>query len=119
MKTALSIFFALATAGLTTGCYYDNEEYLYGTCDTANVTFSKDIKPIMDANCINCHSGGAIDLTNYDGVKAKAADNTLYKSISYSYSGANSSKNMPTSGKLDDCSISKVKAWIDQGAINN
>lgn len=109
----------VAVMSLSTGCYYDNEEYLYGTCDTSSVSFSKDIKPIMDANCINCHSGGSIDLTNYNGVKAKVTDSTLYKSISYSYSGANSSKNMPSAGKLDDCSIKKVKAWIDQGAINN
>ena len=119
MKTLLTFLCALAIASLTTGCYYDNEEYLYGTCDTTNVTFSKDIKPILDANCINCHSGGAIDLTNYNGVLAKVNDSTLYKAISYSYSGANSSKNMPTAGKLDDCSINKVKAWIDEGAINN
>lgn len=119
MKIGITICCLLAITSLTTGCYYDNEEYLYGTCDTTNVTFSKDIKPIMDANCINCHSGGAIDLTNYNGVKAKVMDSTLYKSISYSYSGANSSKNMPAAGKLDDCSINKVKAWIDEGAINN
>ncbi len=119
MKIGLSIFCVFVIISLTTGCYYDNEEYLYGTCDTSNVTFSKDIKPIIDANCINCHSAGAIDLTNYNGVKAKVLDSTLYKSISYSYSGANSSKNMPSSGKLDDCSISKVKAWIDGGALNN
>ena len=119
MNKVKAIFLVLVITSLTTGCYYDNEEYLYGTCDTTNVTFSKDIKPIMDANCINCHSGGAIDLTNYNGVKAKVTDSTLYKSISYSYSGINSSKNMPAAGKLDDCSINKVKAWIDGGALNN
>ncbi len=119
MKIVLPFLCLFVVTTFFTGCYYDNEEYLYGTCDTTNVTFSKDIKPIMDANCINCHSGGSIDLTNYNGVKAKVTDSTLYKSISYSYSGANSSKNMPSAGKLDDCSINKVKAWIDQGAINN
>ena len=119
MKIVLSIFLTLAIASLTTGCYYDNEETLYGICDTSNVTFSKDIKPILDANCINCHSSGAINLTKYDEVKAKVSDSTLYKSISYSYTGASSSKNMPSSGKLDGCSISKVKAWIDAGAVNN
>jgi cytochrome c5 len=119
MKIVLSIFCTVVIASLTTGCYYDSEEYLYGTCDISSVTFSKDIKPILDANCINCHSSGAIDLTNYDGVKAKVSDSTLYKAISYSYSGANSSKNMPSAGKLDDCSINKVKAWIDGGATNN
>jgi hypothetical protein len=119
MKVFLSVLCVVLISCLTTGCYYDNEEYLYGTCDTTSVTFSQDIKPILDANCINCHSGGAINLTTYDGVKAKVSDSTLYKSISYSYSGANSSKNMPSSGKLDDCSINKVKAWIDEGALNN
>jgi cytochrome c5 len=119
MKIVFPILFFLAVGSLTSGCYYDNEEYLYGTCDTTSVTFSRDIKPIMDANCINCHSSGAINLTTYEGVKAKVSDSTLYKSISYSYSGASSSKNMPSAGKLDDCSINKVKAWIDEGAINN
>lgn len=69
----------------------------------------------MDAYCINCHYGGSIDLTNYAGVK-KTTDKSiiinsdtvdLMKSISYYYSVLKSSKNMPSDGKLDDCSIKK------------
>ena len=119
MKNMLPLLLLFIIVSFSTGCYYDNEEYLYGICDTSNVTFSKDIKPIMDANCINCHNGGTINLTNYNGVMVKVNDSTLYKAISYAYTGANSSKNMPSAGKLDDCSINKVKAWIDQGALNN
>jgi hypothetical protein len=51
-------------------------------CDT--VTYTKHIKPIIDASCISCHgnplSGGAnIYLTNYAQVKA-AGDNGTFKS---------------------------------------
>ena len=46
------LFYALS---VPTGCYYDNEEELYGgdttACDTANMRYSVEIKQILQANC--------------------------------------------------------------------
>lgn len=107
---------------LSSGCYYDNEEYLYptaGNCDTANTTFTK-VNTILQANCVGCHStnnqGGGYDLSNYAGVKTSANDGSLFATITWASGHSKMPKN---ASKLDDCSINKVKAWIDRGAINN
>ena len=47
---------------LATSCSYENMETLYPQepgCDTINVSYTEDIKPIFDANCVSCHSGSA------------------------------------------------------------
>src|SRR5512140_380560 len=64
-------------------CYYDNEEALYPTlsnaCDTANVTFSGTIAPMLSNNCYSCHSnanasfGAGIHLQAYSDVIANSA----------------------------------------------
>jgi hypothetical protein len=122
MKTIIySAVFCLVVA-LSSGCYYDNEEYLYptaGLCDTANTTFST-VNTILQNNCVGCHStgnaGGGYDLSNYTGVKVSADDGSLYATITW----ASGHSPMPKNGsKLDACSINKVKAWIDRGALNN
>lgn len=51
--------------GLTSGCYYDNEEELYQNiedttqCDTSEVTFQQTVDPIISTNCAvsGCHAG--------------------------------------------------------------
>src|SRR5215212_9866450 len=47
-------------------CYYDNEEELYpqaGNCDTAGVTYSAKIKPMVDTRCalVGCHGSGSLN----------------------------------------------------------
>ena len=111
------------------GCYYDNEEELYPVaqaCDTTNVTYSGTIVPILQDNgCITCHSGqvpsGNIGLENYDDVASSAAiDPGNYGSLYGSISHAPGNSPMPKGGgKISDCSIAQVKAWIDAGYPNN
>lgn len=111
-----------------TGCYYDNEEYLYpesAECTTDNMSYANDVWPVINASCTGCHSGaspsGNISLENYTDVAAGAdisAGNygSLYGTISH----ASGNSPMPKGGsKLSDCTISKIKAWIDQGAQDN
>jgi len=42
--------------------------------DTANVTFSKTIKPLLETNCVGCHKIGSVSggvlLDSYNHVKA-------------------------------------------------
>jgi len=104
------------------GCYYDVEDELYpsnGVCDTVDVTYLGTIAPLLNQNCNACHSGSApsgnIDLSNYTNVKLKAENGSLYGSMNHD---PNWSK-MPQGGnKLDDCSLLKVKTWIDKGSPN-
>lgn len=92
----------------------------YGACDTSNVRFSQTVLPVISTYCKGCHSGaspsGNINLETYDGIKTVAQNGKLYGVISWS-SGFSK---MPQGGnKLDACTISKFKAWIDAGALNN
>ena len=108
------------------GCYYDNEEYLYpqsAICETENMSYTNDIKPVINARCIGCHGGdspvGIIPLGNYDDVATAAAISpgnfgSLYGAVSH----ASGNSPMPQGAdKLSDCTIDKIKAWIDQGAL--
>jgi len=98
-------------------CTSENEEDLFGdpVCETTNMSFSKDIAPIMNANCVACHTpnGTAPGFANtYDGVKDMVDNKELFRRIAID-------KDMPPAGPLTDCQISKIKAWIDDGAPNN
>lgn len=105
------------------GCYYDNEEYLYPSpikCDTTNVTYSNTIKSIVDFNCTSCHNpnnkSGNVDLANHAGLAASVSSGKFLSSIVHD---GNASK-MPQGGlKLEDCKIEKIKNWINKGALNN
>jgi hypothetical protein len=103
-------------------CYYDKAELLYppNTCDTATVTYSGSIVPILSANCITCHGGsipaGGIDLSIYSNVKLQVDNGKLWGSVSQ----APGYKPMPrNSDKLSDCNLDKIKLWILAGAPNN
>ena len=109
------------------GCYYDNEEYLYNltTCDTDNMSYANDVWPVISASCTGCHGGaspeGGISLENYYDVAAAAAIvpgnyGSLYGAISHASGNSPMPKN---SDKLPDCTISKIRAWIDQGTLEN
>jgi hypothetical protein len=103
-------------------CYYDNEEALYpsinSSCDTTNVTYSGTIVPILNNNCLGCHSaaatGGSILLTTYAEVLASAPRITgSIKQLS-GYSA------MPKGGgKISSCSISQWDIWVRKGMLNN
>lgn len=96
-------------------CDEDMEE-----CNTENVTYSGFIQNTLNNGCRTCHNAttanGNVRLDNYEGVRAAAISGRLYGAISWS-SGF---QNMPLGGaKLSDCTIDKIKSWIDNGSQNN
>ena len=106
---------------LLSSCYYDKEEELYGlTCDTSAVTYNASIAPVLVSGCLSCHSGafpsGGIKLDTYTDVRFHALNGKLYGSIAHSAGFVAMPQN---SAKLSDCTISKFKKWIDNGAPNN
>ncbi len=110
----------LLLAGTQTSCYKDSKEALYPStaCDTTNITWNKDIKAIVTNSCAlsGCHdastASGSYALNSYAGVK-KIADNGRF--IAVIESGT-----MPkNSSKLDNCTINKVRRWINTGALEN
>jgi hypothetical protein len=122
MKFVRSIIPIVAIIGLlalNTGCYKDNKETMYprSSCDTTNVTWSKDIRPIINASCafVGCHNAdrsGGYNLSNFEGVKAMVDNNRFLAVIE--------SGSMPKNAtKLDNCTINKVRSWINKGALEN
>ena len=91
-----------------------------GGCNTDNITYSGFVAPLLASNCVGCHSGGApsggITLNTHAGVRTVALNGRLFGAISH----ASGFQPMPRgSAKLPQCSIDKIKSWIDDGAANN
>lgn len=108
---------------LLSGCYYDKEEELYGagSCDATNVNFTSTVTGILNNyGCVGCHSGsspsGNISLQDYSAVKTAAQNGKLFGAINHSPGFSPMPKG---GGKLSACDISRIKAWIDAGAVNN
>ena len=108
-------------------CYYDNEETLYpstgNNCDLTSVTYSGTVKPILQAYCLSCHStaaaagsGNGIRLENYTDLKTYVTNGKFYGAVNQS---AGYSPMPKGGGKLDNCTLQKLKKWIDDGALNN
>lgn len=116
------ILLAVATV-LLASCYNDNEEDLYpqtSDCDSTNVTYSATIAPIMATSCNGCHSSaaasGGVVTDTHDGLKAIASNGKLYGAVNH----ATGFSPMPQGGsKLAQCTIDKIKTWVDAGAPNN
>jgi hypothetical protein len=78
------------------------------------VSFSNNVQPIINKyQCVRCHGN---DYYIYPGVQALAASGELYGSLS-----GTSYRIMPPSyvGHLTADELAIVKAWIDQGMLNN
>lgn len=91
-----------------------------GGCETQNMSYQNDINPIINNNCVGCHNStlaqGNIRLDNYNGVAAAVNSGRLEGAITW----AAGYTPMPyNQSKLDQCSIDKIKSWVNDGAPNN
>src|SRR5258708_617875 len=93
---------------------------------TRHVSSSKDIQPILETSCWNCH-GATLQLSKLDLrtresalkgaehgtvlVPGKAENSRLYRLVA----GLDQPR-MPMNGKLTQAQIETIKLWIDQGA---
>lgn len=130
MKFSLAIYLlGLAILASTQSCTYNKEKILYPPkpCDTIAVSFKKTIKPLIVANCtsVGCHitsnPSNNIVLENYLNIKDQVL--TLKNGIPLIYGAVaqlTGFTQMPKGGtKLTSCEIAKLKAWINQGALDN
>lgn len=76
-----------------------------------------DIKPILDQNCVSCHSGGrakkGIDLSTYAGVMKVVKPGNPGGSFIIRVLKAGS---MPPTGPLASDSVDKLTQWVQDGA---
>ncbi|GEP51041.1 hypothetical protein FNO01nite_17130 [Flavobacterium noncentrifugens] len=82
----------------------------------ATPTYTKDIQPIMSANCISCHStdgGQEPYLENYDQVKNAIINNGLLDEIA-----APTGEGMPEAQRMPQSKIDAVTSWANNGFPN-
>ena len=92
-------------------------------CSTAvktNISFSKDVYPIIQSNCLSCHDSknhsGGIVIEDFKQIAESARIGELMNSIK-SLNG--NPPYMPKGGRLTDCQIATIQNWIIQGINNN
>ncbi len=94
-------------------------------CDTTGtISFSTQVFPILQANCIGCHNNssanGGVNLSSYSQVKTIAetlrSGTPLLQGTIRRMQGFVA---MPQTFALDECSIRKIELWIAQGVQNN
>lgn len=122
MKNLLSIFGLVVI--ISVSCTKESKEELAGggnNCLPDELSYAGDIQPIFNNSCAfsGCHSSNfpsnGIDLTDHAG--ASAVSSTLLLNAIKHEGGASP---MPQgASKLDDCSISKIETWINDGKPDN
>jgi hypothetical protein len=102
---------------------------------TREVSYERDVKPILDINCVPCHVPGGegfekrgLDMRSYDALmKGTKFGSIIIPGSSISSTlvilaghQAHSSINMPK-GKppISDVEIETIRVWVDQGAKDN
>ena len=116
MKKILLLFLLIATFP---GCTSVSEDDLIDAVPVEFVTYQNDVKPIIDTNCIMCHSnppqnGAPMPLVTYENVKDAVENRNLIGRIS-SFDPAFS---MPFGGpRLPQNLIDTVIQWNEDGLI--
>jgi hypothetical protein len=121
MILSIAIVFILLFAVSCTKDYYEPPDAL-----PENVSFSNDVIPIFNSNCISCHNGGSTspdltegnaysELTSDDDLAKPGApkDSELYQRI------IGEGSIMPPGGALSQNDINIIYVWIKEGALNN
>jgi mono/diheme cytochrome c family protein len=90
-------------------------------CDTTKFLFSTTIAPLLQTNCITCHSAGnanngGIDFTVFANVQAYALNGRLLGSIQHLTGYSAMPKGM---AQLSACNITQFAKWIAAGAKND
>lgn len=105
-------------------CYYDVESELYPpleSCDSIGVvSYSLDVVPILEDNCLGCHSQSAatagIILEGYANLSTYVNNGKLSCTINHEPGCEPMPQNDP---KLWICDIEKIESWIADGAPEN
>ena len=109
---------------------------LAGCAGEESVSFSQDVKPILDQNCIACHQEGGeglvasgFSMMSYEdlmrgtnaGPMIIAGDSLGSNMIVLMEGRADPSISMPhgTMKPVRSADIETIRVWIDQGAKNN
>jgi uncharacterized membrane protein len=120
MKKYLNFGVILLISGLMGCSSSDNSEGVptedsnNGGNNAMDLTYTSDIRPIIQANCLSCHgnpptNNAPMSLTNYTLVKSAVETRGLVGRI-------NSSVNpMPPNGRMPSATRQMITDWVNQG----
>ena len=113
---------AITTCSIVLSCTNASTDDLIEATPLPNpVTYADHVKPIIDSNCINCHSttpsnGASISLTTYAEVKTAILNYNLISKIN----GNGPGSLMPYGGqKLPQNQIDLITKWQTDGFVEN
>lgn len=91
------------------------------SCDSTNVSYAADVRPIFELHCLGCHtgsaiSGGGIPFDTYTQVAAYVNNGRLIGAINHQPGFSFMPQGQP---KLDDCKIATITNWIAEGTQDN
>ncbi len=117
----------LTVSMMATSCYYDELPPEAEIPIPDVVSYSNDIQPLWDQDCVSCHkpnfsppdltaANSYLELTknNKYVIPGNAASSVLHKSLMW-----DGAMPMPTSVQWSDSKIALVAKWINDGALNN
>jgi len=123
---------AFAITGALAACSYTNSYEPPAPCNLPQtVSYQAHVLPILVQNCYSCHNA-----QNYKSLASNTFNMEDFTQVKYYSSPANGINNvsymvgnirhdagfvaMPSNGgKLSDCEIATIKAWVDAGAPSN
>ena len=102
-------YFLFCLVIFLTSCLTNVEEEELDPC--SDISFTVNIKPIIDAHCIQCHGSDGIfpKLTSYNLISSEAGT-IKYEVVS---------REMPKEDTLTQDQIDAIVCWVDGGALNN
>lgn len=83
-------------------------------CAGISASYSKDVQPIIEANCYKCHGMGSKkgDFSTYEGLNKVVTSGEFEEKVI-------ESKTMPPNNPLPDDKIKILKCWLKAGHPNN
>ena len=129
MKKIFQYLMVLTLSLMATSCYYDEMPLEAVIPIPETVSYSKNIQPLWDKDCISCHKPNATapDLTAANSFSALTANskyvipgNATGSKLHKSLTGDGGASLMPSpTTKWSDSKIALVDKWINAGALNN
>ncbi|MBC9796990.1 hypothetical protein [Sinomicrobium weinanense] len=108
---------------LTISCSSSNDDDLNPDPDPdpdpgEEVTYVDDVQPIIQSNCLSCHSdppqnNAPMHLTTYNAVKQAVENRGLLTRIN------STSSPMPPTGRMSQANRNIIEEWVDQGFIED
>lgn len=119
-KFLLAALVICGFVGWLGGCSKQSEDILAGPCDTAKVSYARQVVPILQNNCYSCHSGPrpptGIAIDSYANLQVFVANGFLFDAVTQNGIVTPMPYLLP---KLASCEVNTIVAWLNQGALNN